>query len=36
MDELADKAKGALLAIGLLLLLAWPFLGLAYTIYLGR
>lgn len=36
MDELTDKAKGALLATGLLVLLAWPFMGLAFTIYIVR
>ena len=36
MDDLADKAKGVLMAFGLLMLLAWPFLGLAYTMYLGK
>lgn len=33
MDELTDKAKGAALALGLLVLLAWPLIGLAYTVY---
>ena len=36
METLADKAKGVLMAVGLLLLLSWPFLALAMTIYAGK
>lgn len=33
MNEITDKAKGAALAIGLLMLLAWPFVGLAVSVH---
>ena len=35
MDQFTDKAKGFALGAALLLLLAWPFLGLAYTLTLN-
>jgi len=36
MEYIAEKAKGALLAVGLVLLLAWPFLALALTRYASQ
>ena len=36
MDTVSDKAKGAALAVGLLLLFAWPFIGLAYSLYVTK